>query len=177
MITFGPVTDIKIRMDIKISNEMLDKIIVPVDSITFDNTLLAVENAIDLTKSQAEGKVPDLVFLHVWNVESDGLSASDEKRLKRLRKSEISREFEEIQEMCEEEEIESYKTVFREGSSADEEIIKAANEENADLIVLGSGNLHDRTVKGKIKKFIYGSVTEKVIHKAPCSVYVVRPEE
>ncbi|MFP4005702.1 MAG: universal stress protein [Candidatus Hadarchaeia archaeon] len=153
---------------------MIEKILVPVDSITFDNTLLAVENAIEFAKRHGKGGGPELIFIHVWNVDSDRISASDEKRLRRLRKNEMEGEFKEIEKMCESEDVEEFKTKFYEGGEADKEIVSFAKENDVDLIVIGSGKIHDKTIQGKIKKFIYGSVTESVIHEAPCSIFVVR---
>ena len=49
-----------------------------------------------------------------------------------------------------------------------EEIVKAAQDFNADLIVIGS---HGRT---GFKRFILGSVAEEVLKKAPCTVEIVR---
>ena len=48
-----------------------------------------------------------------------------------------------------------------------EEIVKTAEKEDVDLIVLGTG-------KNRIDKRLLGSVSEKVIHSAPCTVLLVR---
>ena len=48
------------------------------------------------------------------------------------------------------------------------EILKAAKQTGADLIVVGS-----RGMTG-MRKFFLGSVSEKVVHHAPCSVLVIR---
>ena len=48
------------------------------------------------------------------------------------------------------------------------EIVRLAEEESVDLIVLGT---HGRT---GLKHFLIGSVAEKVLRKAPCPVLVVR---
>lgn len=53
------------------------------------------------------------------------------------------------------------------GSPA-EEICHAAEEEEADIIILGT---HDR---GALKRIFGGSVSDDVVHKAPCPVLVVR---
>ncbi len=47
------------------------------------------------------------------------------------------------------------------------EIIKTAEEENVDIIVVGTG-------KSKIDKHLLGSVSEKVVHTSPCSILLVR---
>ncbi len=51
------------------------------------------------------------------------------------------------------------------------EIIRAAKEENADLIVMGS---HGRTF---LPQILIGSVAEKVVRKARCPVLIVRNAE
>lgn len=48
-----------------------------------------------------------------------------------------------------------------------EEIVKTAEKEKVDLIILGTG-------KNMIDKRLLGSVSEKVIHSAPCTVLLVR---
>jgi nucleotide-binding universal stress UspA family protein len=51
-----------------------------------------------------------------------------------------------------------------------EEIVNTAENEKIDLIVLGTG-------KTNIDKRLLGSVSEKVIHSAPCTVLLVRTEQ
>ena len=59
-------------------------------------------------------------------------------------------------------------TIFREGDPG-HEIIRTAEELNADLIVLGS---HGH--KGW-KRFTLGSVAELVVRHAPCAVFTIKP--
>jgi len=56
---------------------------------------------------------------------------------------------------------------FKEGPPS-EEIIKAAEEFGADLVVLGT---HGR--RG-VDRLVMGSVAERVMRKAPCSVLIIR---
>ncbi|TGL39834.1 universal stress protein [Leptospira perdikensis] len=49
-----------------------------------------------------------------------------------------------------------------------EEICKLAEKEKADLIVIGSRG------HGILGRFIMGSVSDRVVHYAPCSVTIVR---
>lgn len=49
-----------------------------------------------------------------------------------------------------------------------EEIVKVAQEERVDLIVMGT---HGR---GGVERFLLGSVADRVIRTAPCSVLTVR---
>lgn len=60
------------------------------------------------------------------------------------------------------------KVIVKKGTSPDTGILKCAEEEKADLIVLGH-----RQRKG-LDLFILGSVTSKVVNNAHCSVFVVR---
>ena len=56
--------------------------------------------------------------------------------------------------------------VIREGSPA-KVILEVANEENIDLIVMGSSG------KSGFDRFIMGSVADKVVNSAKCAVLVV----
>ena len=58
--------------------------------------------------------------------------------------------------------------LLREGDPA-EEIVRAAQEEGFDLIVVGHRGL------SPVKAFLLGSVSNRVVSHAPCSVLVVRP--
>jgi nucleotide-binding universal stress UspA family protein len=49
-----------------------------------------------------------------------------------------------------------------------EAIIKVAEAQKADLIVMGTRG------RGALEKMLFGSVSRKVLHLAPCSVLVVR---
>lgn len=158
---------------------MIDKILVPIDSIEWDNTMRAVENAIEYSTScRAEGE-PELVLMHVLQSPSGGPPDLKAERLE-LEKKRIKIEFERIKEMCDDRDLHSVKTVLKEGDpekekGVDEAIVEVAQDEDVDLVVIGSGKLHDRSAKGRIKKFFYGSTTERVIHESPCSVLVARP--
>lgn len=153
---------------------MFEKILVPVDSITYDNTLFAVEEAIELATGCTTNGEPELIFLHVWNIETSRISRAEEKRLRSIRESEMEKEFEEIEKMCGERGVTNFRTKFKKGGVAHKEIVKMAQNEDVDLIVMGSGKLHDRSVRGRIEKFVYGSVTENVVHETPCSILVTR---
>ena len=58
--------------------------------------------------------------------------------------------------------------LLQEGDPA-EEIIRTAQEEGFDLIVVGHRGL------SPVKAFLVGSVSNRVVSHAPCSVLVVRP--
>ena len=58
----------------------------------------------------------------------------------------------------------------REGSAA-EEILKVAESERPDLIVMAT---HGRT---SVRRLLLGSVTEKIVRTAPCPVLAVPSRE
>lgn len=60
--------------------------------------------------------------------------------------------------------------VIRDGKPA-HEILKLAEEIKADLIVLASSSHHG------FAELLLGSTTDRVVHKAPCSVLVVREKK
>ena len=59
-----------------------------------------------------------------------------------------------------------FRPMLIEGDPA-EKIVKIAEEENVDVIIMGTG-------KSKIDKHLLGSVSEKVVHSAPCTVLLIR---
>jgi universal stress protein A len=59
----------------------------------------------------------------------------------------------------------------RVGVSTEDEIIEIARENDCDLIVMATH------AKGALAHFFTGSVTENVVHHAPCPVFVVREQE
>lgn len=85
---------------------------------------------------------------------------------KQLQDTVFSRVMEEVRRIAEEYGVE-VTTEIRAGNAA-QELLRAAREQEADLIVLGA--------KGHnvIRDFLLGSTTDRVTHHAPCSVLVVR---
>jgi nucleotide-binding universal stress UspA family protein len=63
--------------------------------------------------------------------------------------------------------VDKVKTFSRQGDPADA-ILDVAEEENADLIIVGNKGMTGA------KRFLLGSVPNKVSHHAPCSVLIVR---
>lgn len=152
----------------------IKKILVPIDSIEYDNTLNAVRSAMEFSEGcTVEKKEPELVFMHVFDIKPR-VPMSERRRLIEMKRKKIKEEFKTIREMCKERKLKRVRTLLKEGNP-EETIVETAQEENTDLIVMGSGKLHDRSASGRIHKFFYGSVTEKVIHEAPCSILVARP--
>ncbi len=61
-------------------------------------------------------------------------------------------------------------SVVRRGSAADE-IVRYAKEQGIGLIVMGSRGW------GEMHAVLLGSVSERVLHTAPCPVLIARPTE
>ena len=51
-----------------------------------------------------------------------------------------------------------------------EEIINYAEQENIDMIVIGTAG------HSGLERFIFGSTAERVVRRAPCAVLTVRPQ-
>lgn len=60
----------------------------------------------------------------------------------------------------------NFRAVLVEGDPA-KEIVNLAEEEKVDILIMGSG-------KNKMDKHLLGSVTEKVVHSAPCTVIIIK---
>ncbi len=60
----------------------------------------------------------------------------------------------------------TFRSIMLEGNPADE-IVKTAEKEKVDVIVMGTG-------KSIVDKHLLGSVSEKVVHHAPCTIHLVR---
>lgn len=60
----------------------------------------------------------------------------------------------------------NFRSMIVEGDPANE-IVEVAEKEKADIIIMGTG-------KSKIDKHLLGSVSEKVVHSAPCTILLIR---
>ena len=82
-----------------------------------------------------------------------------------------SRADKEISEIIEVAKKEGAKVKVRlEEGEIDEKIVEVAEEEKADLIIMGAGS------QNSIKKFFLGSVLDEVTHQAACPVLVVNDQ-
>jgi nucleotide-binding universal stress UspA family protein len=148
---------------------MYHKILLPTDGSKYAEK--AAEQAIWIaSKSGAK-----IIVLNVIETSSlVGLPAEDLiVRIREMLKEEGRRSLERISELVTESEKEyQMKTAINitlkteEGSPADS-IIKTIEKENVDLVVMGTSGKHG------LDRFLLGSVTEKVVRSAPCSVLAV----
>jgi nucleotide-binding universal stress UspA family protein len=82
-------------------------------------------------------------------------------------REDVEATLEEAEQLIKSQGIDKVKTVSRQGDPADA-ILDVAEEENADLIVVGNKGMTGA------KRFLLGSVPNKVSHHAPSSVLIVR---
>jgi nucleotide-binding universal stress UspA family protein len=141
---------------------ILSHIVVPTDFS--HNANLAIETAVDLaTKYQATVTVvyviPQVIFHPEWATDAEGtLDFSDitEEARQALRKTIAPYR----------QDVTISEQVLCGGPSV--EIVRVARQLGAELIVMGAHGTADR------KPHLMGSVTEKVVREAPCSVLTVR---
>lgn len=117
--------------------------------------------------SKAELKVLHIFDTSAWSIPAHDYLAAD-AIIEGLEEA-IQRGKDSLKKLAESFDL-KVETIFREGDPV-HEIIRIAEEENADLIVLGTHGY-----KGW-KRFTMGSVAELVVRNAPCAVLTVRPKE
>jgi len=140
---------------------MYTKILVPVDGS--ENAALACAHAVDLAKS---GDM-EIVLLSCYQVRSARIGAGSGKKLIAASlESKCKESLAPCEALCAENGL-KYKSVIRRGTPS-AVIVQVAEEENCDLIVIGSRGL------GNIAGAVMGSVTNKVLKDAPVPVLVVR---
>ncbi|WP_435347575.1 universal stress protein [Haloarchaeobius sp. HRN-SO-5] len=137
-----------------------EHLLVPVDGSPESEA--AVERAVRI----AEQDDAALTFLHVVDTAVLGLDARVEAIIDNL-EAEAQRLLEEAVEEAHAVGIEPVDRRIESGSPA-ETILDVADETGADLVVVGS---HGRT---GLDRFLLGSVSERVVRRAPVSVLVVR---
>ena len=142
---------------------MLSKILVPVDGS--ENSFRALEQAIFLSIKIQEAQITVLYIIE----DLPSLYIYSPKIIEKLRadyKSEYTKILERCKEIAKKSGI-NINTVLLEGDPASK-IIGYSEMEKFDLIIIGSRGM------GKFKEVIIGSVSNKVLHHAKCSVMLVR---
>ena len=142
---------------------MLSKILVPVDGS--ENSFRALEQAIFLSTKIQEAQITVLYIIE----DLPSLYIYSPKIIEKLRadyKSEYTKILERCKEIAKKSGI-NINTVLLEGDPASK-IIGYSEMEKFDLIIIGSRGM------GKFKEVIIGSVSNKVLHHAKCSVMLVR---
>lgn len=124
-----------------------------------------IEHTVDLYR----GRAAEVICVYVVETSVPFLTP---KKVKEMMIEELTSKGKEILEEMEKriKEASGPNVTFRKillmGKPADE-IVKIAEKEKVDVIVMGTG-------KSIVDKHLLGSVSEKVVHSAPCTVLLVR---
>lgn len=138
------------------------KILVPVDGSAY--SLKAVETACDLATSQP----PSSLLLAAVAVEIPELEEGIYIAEKMKAQAEIA--LAKAKEVAKTKNVPA-QVVLLTGASPADEIVRAAKDQQADIIVVGS-----RGLAGKTKSFL-GSTASQVVTYSPCSVLVVKTRD
>ena len=124
-----------------------------------------IEHTLDLVS----GRPMEVIGLYVADNSAPFLTP---KKVKQMMVNELKERGKEILNSMEKEFSEPahckirFRPMLVEGDPA-AEIVKIAEKENVDVIIMGTG-------KSKIDKHLLGSVSEKVVHSAPCTILLIR---
>ena len=144
---------------------MLSKILVAVDGSEIS------KRAFEYASFLAEKCNTSLLIVNIPDIfERVGSSSKKlEEIAKKIEKGEIDNKamLRKFESQAKEHGVKDVSTIKQRGNVA-EEILKIADKENVDMIVLGSRGL------GTAKEFLLGGVSHKVVHHARCPVTVVR---
>ena len=136
------------------------KILVPIDGSSF--ALKALEKGIDMAKKEEGGEIT-LMSVGLKFQDLEGISSHYIDKMKDKAISVVD----EAKEIVEKAGLKA-KTIIEQGASPADNIISFAGEQKFDLIIIGHRGLTG------LDKFLVGSVAERVVSYAPCSVLVVR---
>ena len=124
-----------------------------------------IEHTLDLI----HGRPMEVIGLYVVDTSAPFLTP---RKVKEMMANELKSQGKEILKSMEKEfqkpntNMIKFRPVLIEGDPA-EKIVEIAEGENVDVIIMGTG-------KSKIDKHLLGSVSEKVVHSAPCTVLLIR---
>jgi nucleotide-binding universal stress UspA family protein len=146
---------------------MIKSIVVGTDGS--DTAKKAVQEAADL--AGAVGAAINLVSAYVpvsnQRLREEARQAPDDVQWQVTPREDVDQMLEEAEEQVTEAGVKDVNKHAREGDPADA-ILDVAEEVGADLIIVGNKGMSGA------KRFLLGSVPNKVSHHAPCSVLIVR---
>ncbi len=146
---------------------MIRSIVVGTDGS--DTATKAVQEAADL--AAAVGAELNIVSAYVpvsnQRLRSEARQAPDDVQWQVTPREDVDEMLSSAKEAVEKAGVKQINTHAREGDPADA-ILDVAEEQSADLVVVGNKGMSGA------KRFLLGSVPNKVSHHAPCSVMIVR---
>ena len=122
--------------------------------------------ALDYARELTEKHGSKLILLHAYRATSDLIGTEGFNQLVAKRKKAGEEIIQDARSRLEQASFELEEELL-EGPAADA-IVSVAETRNADLVVMGTRGM------GSFKGLLFGSISTKVTHHAPCSVLVVQ---
>ena len=127
-----------------------------------ENSLRAAKEAVKIAKINAETMVTIIFVIDMVKVKTEVLHASSNEGLYMERRQKIVP----IEQLFQDEQIKCQVEMIH--GSPGPEIIKYANTQNVDLVVIGSRGLNS------LQEMVLGSVSHKVMKRVQCPAMIVR---
>lgn len=127
-----------------------------------ENSLRAAKEAVKIAKGSAQTTVTIIFVIDMVKVKTEVLHASSNESLYMERR----RKLEAIELLLKEQQI-SYQVEMVHGDPGPE-IIKYANSQNVDLVIIGSRGLNS------LQEMVLGSVSHKVMKRVQCPAMIVK---
>ncbi len=140
---------------------MYKRILVPTDFSEFADR--AVEHSVGLARTVKA----EIVFLHAFVRPMVPALPAGERALRQYLDESLEAVNEQLESLARRQEGVSCRAITTEGRPADE-IVSVASSEACDLICMSTHG------HGGLAHVLLGSVAERVIHRAPCPVLVIR---
>lgn len=127
-----------------------------------ENSLRAAKEAVKIAKGSAQTTVTIIFVIDMVKVKTEVLHANSNESLYMERR----RKLEAIELLLKEQQI-SYQVEMVHGDPGPE-IIKYANSQNVDLVIIGSRGLNS------LQEMVLGSVSHKVMKRVQCPAMIVK---
>ncbi|MBD8032882.1 MULTISPECIES: universal stress protein [Solibacillus] len=127
-----------------------------------ENSLRAAKEAVKIAKINAETMVTIIFVIDMVKVKTEVLHASSNEGLYMERRQKIVP----IEQLFQDEQIKCQVEMIH--GSPGPEIIKYANTQNVDLVVIGSRGLNS------LQEMVLGSVSHKVMKRVQCPAMIVK---
>lgn len=127
-----------------------------------ENALRAAKEAVKIAKGNAQCKVTVIFIIDMVKVKTEVLHASSNESLYMERRQKLVP----IEQLLKEQQV-SYKVEMIHGDPGPE-IIKYANSQNIDLVIIGSRGLNS------LQEMVLGSVSHKVMKRVQCPAMIVK---
>ena len=127
-----------------------------------ENSLRAAKEAVKIAKGSAQTTVTIIFVIDMVKVKTEVLHANSNESLYMERR----RKLEAIEQLLKEQQI-SYQVEMVHGDPGPE-IIKYANSQNVDLVIIGSRGLNS------LQEMVLGSVSHKVMKRVQCPAMIVK---